>query len=162
MPEQFLIHAYNATSRRNAIFAEESTSAWLYLTEPGENALARMPIAGDAFVHNRVKAPLAGDDLRRYAPDPPPATKEYLVEADQATCEHASLHEWEFIWSDDGESVAVMRNKLPIAMIVSGSKRGYSRNLQNDGPWGLPWSNPVFLRIFRDYDCETDDIGTNG
>ena len=148
MRERFLMHEYNTRSRRNAIFAEEPTSAWLYLTEPGENEPVGMPIAGDAFVHNRIKSPLAGDDLKRYAPDPPPATKEYLFEADQATCEHASQHEWEFLWSEDGEAIALVRNKLPVAMIVSGSRRGYSRNLQKPGPWGLPWSGSVFLRTF--------------
>ena len=148
MQEPFVIDQYNATSKRRAIFAEETTSAWLYLTRPDDVEVDGTAIAGDAFVHNRVQAPMAGEDLRQYAPDPPPATEDHIAASDRALCENAHQHNWDFLWSDDGQSVTILRDELPMAMIISGCERGYSRNLQKHGPWGSPWCDEVFERAF--------------
>jgi hypothetical protein len=57
-------------------------------------------------------------------------------------------HEWSFIWSPDGESLAVAKDGEPMAFIVGGKKLGYSRELTKDCPWGHCWSEELFRLTF--------------
>lgn len=141
MPDDNLfLDSEHPASGRRAVLDDDGTSAWLYLTEPG----TRKPVA-DAWVYNRVAAP-AVDAIQSYRGGPPPAAQGYASES--ALCEAAFAQEWSFIWSTDGESVAVAKDNQPVAFIVRGQKRGYSRELVKDGPWGHPWSESLFRSTF--------------
>jgi hypothetical protein len=135
----FLEHKHPA-SRRLAVLEDDGTSAWLYMTEPD----SRKPVA-DAWIYNRVAAPPA-DAIKSYRGGPPPAAQGYASEA--ALCEEPLSHEWSFVWSPDGESVAVVKDGQPVACIIGGQKGGYSRELVKDGPWGHPWSEMLFRSKF--------------
>jgi hypothetical protein len=127
-------------SRRLAVLEDDGTSAWLYLTEPD----SRRPVA-DAWVYNRIAAPPA-DAIESYRGGPPPAVQGYASE--QAVCEDPSVHEWSFIWSYNGDAVAVAKDGHAMAFIVLGQKGGYSRELVKDGPWGHLWSDELLRSTF--------------
>ena len=141
MPEEELfLDSQHPTSKRFGVFEDNGISAWLYLTEPS----TRKPVA-DAWVYNRVPAPTT-KEIQSYRGGPPPAAIGYA--SDDALCHTPSEHEWSFIWSTDGESVAIARNGMPVACIATAQKPGYSRELIKDGPWGNPWSDELFERTF--------------
>ena len=58
-------------------------------------------------------------------------------------------HDWTFLWSDDGESVAVLADGRPLACVVGAVGPGYSRGLEVAGSRGHPWDDMVFARVFR-------------
>lgn len=123
-----------------AVLDDDGTSAWLYISE----ADTRKPLA-DAWVYNRIAAPPA-EAIKSYRGGPPPAAQGYASE--DALCEDPSSHEWSFVWSSDGASVAVEKDGQPVAFIIGGQRGGYSRELVKDGPWGHPWSEELFRLTF--------------
>lgn len=123
-----------------AVLEDDGTSAWLYLSD----ADSRKPLA-DAWVYNRIAAP-STEEIEKYRGGPPPAARGYAGK--DALCEDPSSHEWSFVWSANGESVAVAKDGKPLAFITSGQKRGYSRALVKDGPWGHPWSEKLYRSTF--------------
>lgn len=123
-----------------AILDDDDTSAWLYLRETSSGK----PFA-DAWVYNRVTAPPI-TAIQSYRGGPPPAAQGYASES--ALCPEPAKHEWSFLWSSDGQSVAVLKDGLPVACIVAGTKGGYSRELVQEGGWGHPWSDEVFDATF--------------
>ena len=141
MPDEILfLEDEHPASGRFAILEDDGTSAWLYVTEPG----SRKP-AADAWVYNRIAPPTA-EAIQSYRGGPPPAAQSYASET--ALCEDPSAHEWSFVWSSDGEAVAVLKDGQPVACIVLGQKGGYSRELLKDGRWGHPWSATLFRQKF--------------
>ncbi len=141
MPEQELFFdSKHSLSQRFAVFEDDGTSAWLYLTEPD----SRKPVA-DAWVYNRVPAPPT-KEIQSYRGGPPPAAIGYA--SDSALCPTPADHEWSFIWSTDGESVAIAKDGVPVACIVAAQKPGYSRELIKSGPWGNTWLDELFQRTF--------------
>jgi len=95
--------------------------------------------------YNRIASPQM-ETINKYRGGPPPAAQGYASES--ALCENPTAHEWSFVWSPDGESVAVVNDGQAIAFIVDGQKSGYSRELVKDGPWGHPWSESLFRQKF--------------
>jgi hypothetical protein len=127
-------------SHRLAVLEDDGTAVWLYLTEPH----SRKP-AADAWVYNRIAAP-PPTAIESYRGGPPPAAQGYVSEA--ALCNDPTAHQWSFLWSADGEAVAVAKDGEPVAFIVIGKPGGYSRELVKDGPWGHPWSAILFRSTF--------------
>ena len=140
MSENLFLEDMHPASRRLAVLEDDGTSAWLYLSEPE----SRKP-AADAWVYNRIAAP-PPQAIKSYRGGPPPAAQGYASNA--ALCEDPTAHEWSFVWSPDGESVAIAKDGEPAALITVGEKRGYSRELLKDGPWGHPWSDELFQLKF--------------
>jgi hypothetical protein len=138
--ENLFLEDEHPGSRRLAVLEDDSTSVWLYLTEPK----SRKP-AADAWVYNRIAAPPA-EAIASYRGGPPPAAQGYAGEA--ALCNDPTDHEWSFLWSSDGEAVAVAKDGEPVAFIVIGEPGGYSRELVKDGPWDHPWSDTLFRSKF--------------
>ena len=130
----------HATSRRTAVFEADVVSAWLYLSEPK----AQTP-AADAWVCNRIPAPPASE-IKSYRGGPPPAPLGYA--SDKAFCKDATAHEWSFVWSLDGHSVAILKDGTAAALIIASQKHGYCRELLKEGPWGHPWSEQLFQQHF--------------
>lgn len=138
--EDVFLDAQHPVSRRFCVFEDDGTSAWLYLTEPD----TRTPVA-DAWVYNRIPAPPT-KNIQPYRGGPPPAAIGFA--SDNALCPTPSEHEWSFIWSTDGESVALAKDCVPVAFIAAARKPGYSRELIKNGPWGNTWSEELFVVTF--------------
>lgn len=140
--ETFMLESFNDTSGRVAVFEDDDTSAWLYLSGAND----RKPIA-DVWVHNRISAPLTSE-IENYRGGPPPAASEF---ADDSTiCNDPDAHDWTFTWSDDGDQVVLHCDDTPVALLVASDRKGWSRNLRRDGPWGNMWDETRYGAIAQD------------
>jgi hypothetical protein len=122
------------------VIEDDGDSAWLYLTEPG----TAKPVL-DCWLYNRraiTRKELA--DWPRDRPLPAP------VELASAEALRTSpLPEQVGIrWDQHGESVAVIIDDQVLGFIVAGRKRGYSLYLRSAGPWGEPFDQRLYDRIF--------------
>lgn len=138
--QNLFLDSQHSDSHRFAVFEDDGTSAWLYITEPN----TQKPSA-DAWVYNRIAAPPA-KDVKTFRGGPPPAAIGYA--SDTALCQSPHSHEWSIKWAADGESVAVIKDGVPVACIVGDPKASYSRELIKDGPWGRTWSTSEYDRVF--------------
>lgn len=128
MPEDAFLSEKNPVSHRWAVFEDDGSSAWLYLTEPDSEE-----IMADCWIYNRVQNPLPAN---RYASEgiAPPAPANYI--GDAAVMNAVDVSNFRFVWSEDGESVSFLDGNSLLGFIAAGQKRGYSRNLNKVGPMG--------------------------
>jgi hypothetical protein len=134
------ISEQNPTSRRWAVFEDDGVSGWLYLTEPGsENPTS------DCWVYNCVGVTESADKYMARGVAPP-APASYTDTNSEITVGDESA--FGFRWAEDGESVAIFINDLLMGFIISGQKRGYSRNLVKNGPWGNPLDEGLYKTVF--------------
>lgn len=110
-------------SHRLAVLEDRGTTLWLYLTERDGST-----IACDVRVFNR---------------------QELITPAEGAGQEGLPIGgQWAFSWSGDGEAVAVMREGQPVALARATRRIGFSRQVIEAGPWGVPWCEVTFNEIF--------------
>jgi len=140
MTKPLLVSEQNPLSRRCAVLADEGTSIWLYLTEPNDER----PVA-DCWLLNTVPAPI---DLSSYraVKGAPPATRQYAGANSEAQAPEANAVR--FQWSVDGESVAALVSSELLGFIAAGRKRGFSKHLLAEGPFGLPLDEQLYTRLF--------------
>jgi hypothetical protein len=67
---------------------------------------------------------------------PPPIVKSFAGPGAVVDAPEHSV--WQFRWSTDGESVALVRDGVVVALIVSGQRRGHSAAIAAECPWGAP------------------------
>ena len=134
--------SYHETSGRSAIFEDNGTSAWLYMTEPGNQTPER-----DAFVYSPVQ-PIAEASAiaEAKAGNPPPLATEYAASDQPFT--HAMPSSISFLWSGDGQSISLHYEGEPLAMITADSRQGFSKAVVKPGPYGLPWNQSVYRAHF--------------
>jgi hypothetical protein len=139
MDELLFLGEKHPVSGRRGTFEDNGTSAWLYLSEPATGR-----VVADAWACNRVPPPPASR-VGSYRPGPPPAAQGYAGPG--ALCPDPSAHRWELCWSADGESVAVLRDGVALALIARAGRPGYSRLLAKSGPWGALWDDQLFREV---------------
>lgn len=138
----YMLESLNDASQRVAVFEDDGTSAWLYLSKAND----RKPIA-DVWVHNRISAPPTSE-IQNYRGGPPPAASGF---ADDSTiCDDPDAHDWTFTWHDGGDAVAMHRDGIPVALLISSDRKGWSRNLRREGPWGNLWDENKYAVIAHD------------
>ena len=131
------------TSRRFAVFEEDETTAYLYLTAPD----GAKPI-GDCWVYNRIPAP-ERSEIEKYRVLPPPAARGYVgPNAERPVPPEGAI---KFLWSPDGNAVSVLIEGVPTGFLVfgEGGHGGYSLHLIKEGPWGRPWDEERFREVFE-------------
>ncbi len=129
-------------SGRHVIFQLDGHSGWLYLSGSGEQAPEK-----DAFVFSTGEMVSLEEALSAAQAGIPPAlVREYASE--QAVIADAHADEFFFWWSSDGESVALMRQGEPLAMIDAESEHGYSKALGLSGFYGMPWQQEHYESRF--------------
>ena len=111
MPDERFLSEQHSVSHRWAVFEDDGLSAWLYLTEPN----SEKPIA-DCWIYNRVSdiEPTENYLSRGVAP---PATLEFI--RDDALTIVSETSSLRFVWSGDGESVALFDGDVLLGFIVS-------------------------------------------
>jgi hypothetical protein len=140
--DELFLGEQHPLSGRQATFADDGISAWLYFSEPNTGR-----VVADAWAYNRG-APPPVSQLGSYRPAPPPAAEGYAGPG--ALCADPSVHSWALLWSVDGESVAVLRDGLALAFIARAGRSGYCRFLAHSGPWGLVWDEALFREVMGD------------
>lgn len=108
--------------------------------------------SGRAARHSRClgvqsRAAVPASQVRSYRPGPPPAAEGYA--APEALCPDPSAHRWSLLWSADGESMAVLRDGVALALIARARPPGYSRLLIRSGPWGAVWDEELFRQLMQ-------------
>ena len=121
-----LIDNTNSKSGRTATVEESDTCAWMYLSKPNSTEIEK-----DVWLYNRIPAP-SRDEIPNYRGEAPPAAKDFIFEP--GTMGSPKEENFEFRWSDDGESVAIWLFAELHAFILPDSKHGYSRLLKMDCP----------------------------
>lgn len=137
--ETYMLESHNDASNRFAVFEDDGTSAWLYLTGAND----RKPVAS-VWIHNRITAP-PSSQIKNYRGGPPPAASGFTD--DISICHDPDAHDWTFAWRDDGDAVVINCNGIPVAMLVASDRRGWSRNLKRDGPWGNVWDEKLYSTV---------------
>ena len=127
-------------SGRAALLEEDGDSCWLYLTAPGDAHLV-----ADCWLYNcRVfeRAELRTWDRSR----PPPAPRELVGPA--AVFGRAQRGRLTLRWSTDGGAVAALLDGQPLGYIAPDTRRGCHRALAAAGPWGAPFDEDQYGRLF--------------
>jgi peptidyl-tRNA hydrolase, PTH1 family len=136
-----LLQEQHAGSGRHAVFEDSGAALWLYLTKPN------LPEPEfDVWVYNRIPAP-EPDLIKNFKGQPPPAAKTVLDDL-ETTTRKPSDFTWSFVWSEDGNSVALFADKDPVAFIAASLNSGFNKHLIADCPWGKSWSAPTFAELF--------------
>ena len=134
-------------SGRTAIVADEDDSVWLYLTRPGESA-----IAADCWLFNRIAAP-PQDVLRsqlaayRARALPPPAPADLVAPGGLRDGPLEDLG-CRLVWSKDGNAVAARAGGELLGYIDPEQQRGCGRFLLAGGPWGTPLNLGLYEELF--------------
>ena len=141
MADEIFISDVHPLSKRWAILDDNGNSAWLYLTVPGEQQPEKY-----AFAYSPVP-PVEALNIDAIQRGEPPILTTALASED-AVITGLDTAQVNFLWSADGESLALAYQGRLLAMIVAGSERGYSAALSREGEFGLPWDEAVFGQSF--------------
>jgi len=62
---------------------------------------------------------------------------------------HPNKGEFHLHWSADGQSVAVLKENIPLACILNAERKGFSKNLIAESPWGYAWNQIHYDETFH-------------
>lgn len=126
------------TNGRWAIFESNSSSAWLYMTEPN----SQKPSA-DAFVYSLV-TPVTKEEAKAMMErgDTPVIVDSYSN--DQTVKTGIEEKDIKIRWDAKGRSVVVFISGAPVTILKVGDRQGYSKGLGKDGFFGKPWNESVY------------------
>ncbi len=129
-------------SKRFSILNEENGTVWLYLTS------ADQPNPEKAVAVFARSSLATTEEFHAYAEkgESPPLAKDYASK--EAILSAAKSREFRFKWTADGQSVALVRNNSPIAMILAEAEHGFSKAVAKSGPYGDPWDQAAYERAF--------------
>lgn len=143
MAKKIFIHSKNPTSMRLAIFEDNEKVAFLYLTKPDTQTPEK-----DVVAYSRVPL-VASVDWKKIKEtgDVPPLTK--YVASSLAIIQNPIAAEFSFMWSADGNAVALLRNNRPIAFASTTEKFGYSKAVVRPSALANPWDQQRFEATFK-------------
>ncbi|BCU77820.1 hypothetical protein llg_25350 [Luteolibacter sp. LG18] len=139
--EDLFLSLGSEASGRAAVVEGDGYSVWLYLTAPGQ----QRPVA-DGIVCSLV--PPTDELVSPYGDGGPPVLLRKHA-SDMAVQTGFSAGDIGLLFSQDGHSVAVILRGEPWAYISHTENRGYSKGLSLDGPFGHPWDQEEFDRLFE-------------
>ncbi len=123
---------------------------WMYLHDLSESC-----VIGDAPVCSLVPLISLAEFKQKYQRgDTPPFVKEHST--NRAVIADISNDRIDVRWSEDGRSVVAFIDEEPFAMIVVGQKKGISKAISLNGPWGNPWNNKTFKNAFGEQGACSD------
>ena len=128
--EALFVGSMHPVSKRTATVEETEFCAWLYLSKKNSNELEK-----DAWLYNLIEAP-ERSEISNYRGAAPPVAQDYVFLP--GTVGMVKEQNIEFRWSDDGEAVGVWIFGELHAFITPNFKRGFSRLLKRESPWGNP------------------------
>lgn len=141
MDEDYLACSYSTESQCHAILDDNGLTGIVYLHEPSDDPKVTGEVIATCFAFNRI-VPIELEDVQSYRPNPPPIAKGYASKV--AVCRKPKSHRWDLIWSTDGESVVLQRDGIAWALVSIDNRRGLSKAIEVEGPWGRPWSDKVY------------------
>jgi len=127
-------------SHRTASVFNESHSIWLYISEPNNTK-----IAADCWLLNTIETPESLSDFTSHK-SPPPATAKFVSKQAQGNLPSSS--QIKFLWSNNGQSVAVIIGSETLGFIAQNSPRGFSKHIKLSGPFGDPFEIELYKSLF--------------
>lgn len=143
MAEGIFIHSHNDLSDRFAILDEQSESAVLYLSEKG----TQKPIK-DAFAYMRIE-PVDFDSWKSRMENGEPPVLHKELASDNALIKNTKESDFSFVWSSDGNSVALLYQKKPITFISITEEYGFSKSVVKDSPIVNLWNQELYGSLFK-------------
>lgn len=142
MAEEIFIESQSPVSSRYAVLEDDGKVAFLYLTEVGVPKPTR-----HVFVYSRIQ-PVDRVDWERVRESGETPLLRKDVASPSAVIETPRAAEFSFRWAQDGESVAVLRNGLPLAFATSKEPFGYSRAVSVNSPLANAWNKERYASLF--------------
>tara|TARA_Y100000588_G_C14166928_1_gene887334 strand:- start:243 stop:740 length:498 start_codon:yes stop_codon:yes gene_type:complete len=143
MPEGLFLNSYNEVSERYAGLDEFNLSGVLYLTKPKSQEPIR-----DAVAYIQYE-PLSQKAWRQKVVVGEPPTLHKGQVSKIAIIEKASEQDFSFLWSTDGNSVALLYRSEPIAFVTQSKKYGFSKAVVSDSPVVSAWDSTLFVQLFE-------------
>ena len=131
----------NAVSLRTACFSDDGVVGFLFLVPPRPDPRPDGHLFSSVcYVYKRRRS--ASQRLR------PSATQHRSVLRQLKAARVPTAPEIRFLWSENGQSVAVLVGGEPMAFIAERKHHGYSKALKKPG-FGNTWDEHLFETIFR-------------
>ena len=143
MSEGLFLSSYNKVSDRYAILDEFDQSGVLYLTKPETQEPERDAVA---YIHY---APVSKETWKqRMRAGEPPQLHEGVA-SEVAVIAKTAGQDFSFLWSADGNSVALLYKNAPIAFVTQSEKYGFSKAVVSDSPIVSAWDAEKFNELFE-------------
>ncbi|EPF2931189.1 hypothetical protein ACSL9C_004139 [Vibrio navarrensis] len=143
MSEGLFLSSYNKVSDRYAILDEFDQSGVLYLTKPETQKPEREAVAYIQY------APVSEETWRqKMRAGEPPQLHEGLA-SEVAVIAKTAEQDFSFLWSADGNSVALLYKNAPIAFVTQSEKYGFSKAVVSDSPIVSMWDTEKFNELFE-------------
>ena len=140
MSDNRFLSEQHCVSYRWAVFEDDGLSAWLYLTEPN----SEKPTAV-CSIYNRIANSEPAENYLSQGIAPPAPSN---IIRDDALTFLPETFSFRFGWSDDGESIALFGGDVLLGFVISGEKRGFSRNITKAGIWGILLDENLYKKTF--------------
>lgn len=132
------MYVYNEQSGRTATLYEEPFVAYLYLSKPHTPEFLYGTIA-----YMLIEPPNEEDiEASLTFAQPVLLSKKYC--SDIAVLRAPERSDFDFQWSQDGESVALLYNNTPIVMASGHDDKGYSKAVARVFAYAHPWDQDVY------------------
>ena len=142
MADDYFAESFHEVSRRYAILQLDGSVAYLYLTAAG----SRKPEKDVAvFSTGELVEPEVAVASAKMG-EPPPLVSRYA--SDSAVYPAETFWKLRFLWSEDGNAVAVLLDGEPLAYASAHEKSGKSKALKVVSFFGDPWSDEAYLAAF--------------
>ena len=137
----FTIEFTNQTNKLSLVIEDNGNSVWAYLLSEENEFIS------DAFVFSPIQPldVLNLEDIQNG--NPPTLTKEYATEV--AVKSDFQESDFEVVWSNAANDIAIIFNNSPIAAIYKDHKSGYSKSLIKTGGFGQPWCSDLYQKVFK-------------
>ncbi|HCE2442232.1 TPA: hypothetical protein NGU06_004518 [Vibrio parahaemolyticus] len=143
MSEGLFLSSYNNVSDRYAILDEFDQSGVLYLTKPESQKPERDAVA--YIQYDPVSEDTWNQKMRA---GEPPQLHEGLA-SEIAVIVKTEEQDFSFLWSADGNSVALLYKSAPIAFVTQSEKYGFSKAVVSDSPIVSAWNSKKFNELFE-------------
>ncbi len=136
------ISSVNPDESHQCTIDGDSKTVWMYLYDlEGSSVLSDSPICSliSPIDYNIFKKTYKRGDT-------PQLVKEYA--SDRAIIYDISNSRLAINWADDGVSVVASIDNEPFSFVVQGKKMGYSKAIRQSGPFGNPWNEQLYKKVF--------------
>jgi len=143
MDNGIFLQSHNPISNRIAVFEDDEKTAFLYLLQKNSQKPEK-----DAVVYSRVPLPPKVDwSAISNSGNTPPLSID--VASKSAIISNPKTTEFSFKWSKDGNSVAILRNGIPLAFASTFEKYGFSKAIAKPSPLANPWNQNLYIKLFK-------------
>lgn len=141
MNEEIYIESQSPNNNYYCIVEGDGKTVWMYLHDvKNKCVIAESPICSliELMDLSEFKETYQGKGA-------PPLVRGYSN--DNSVISDITNDRMEILWHTDGVSPLALVDNVPFSMIIKGEKKGYSKAIKVDGPWGHPWDNELYLKM---------------